>query len=87
MHPSKGLFNEILGMAGISGVNWLGDRGAALYSVIAVDVWKGVGVATVIYIAGNSVPFPRIIMKLLPWTEPQAGSSSGKLQFPCAVLP
>ena len=54
MHPSKGLFNEILGMAGISGVNWLGDRGAALYSVIAVDVWKGVGVATVIYIAGIS---------------------------------
>lgn len=41
-------------MAGISGVNWLGDRGAALYSVIAVDVWKGVGVATVIYIAGIS---------------------------------
>ena len=54
MHPSKGLFKEILGMAGISGVNWLGDRGAALYSVIAVDVWKGVGVATVIYIAGIS---------------------------------
>ncbi|MFR3404681.1 MAG: carbohydrate ABC transporter permease [Blautia faecis] len=54
MHPSKGLFNEILGMAGISRVNWLGDRGAALYSVIAVDVWKGVGVATVIYIAGIS---------------------------------
>lgn len=54
MHPSKGLFNEILGMAGISGANWLGDRGIALYSVIAVDVWKGVGVATVIYIAGIS---------------------------------
>ena len=54
MHPSKGLFNEILGMAGISGINWLGDRGIALYSVIAVDVWKGVGVATVIYIAGIS---------------------------------
>ena len=54
MHPSKGLFNELLGMAGISGVNWLGDRGIALYSVIAVDVWKGVGVATVIYIAGIS---------------------------------
>ena len=54
MHPSKGLFNEILGMAGISGVNWLGDRGAALYAVIAVEVWKGVGVATVIYIAGIS---------------------------------
>lgn len=54
MHPSKGLFNEILGIAGVSGINWLGDRGAALYSVIAVDVWKGVGVATVIYIAGIS---------------------------------
>lgn len=30
------------------------ETGAALYSVIAVDVWKGVGVATVIYIAGIS---------------------------------
>lgn len=30
----------------------LGDPATALYAVIAVDVWKGVGLATVIFIAG-----------------------------------
>ncbi|MFV0361991.1 MAG: carbohydrate ABC transporter permease [Suipraeoptans sp.] len=52
MHPSKGLFNAILGFFGSAGVNWLGDTKIALYSVILTDVWKGVGIATVIFIAG-----------------------------------
>ncbi|WP_070042119.1 carbohydrate ABC transporter permease [Robinsoniella peoriensis] len=52
MHPSKGLFNEILAFWGVGGINWLGDVNIALYSVILTDVWKGVGVATVIFIAG-----------------------------------
>lgn len=52
MHPSKGFFNKCLEIIGLQGIDWLGDRGIALYSVIFVDVWKGVGVATVIYIAG-----------------------------------
>ncbi|MCI8975826.1 sugar ABC transporter permease [bacterium 1xD8-48] len=52
MHPSKGLFNKILESFGLGGIDWLGNRSIALYSVVAVDVWKGVGVATVIYIAG-----------------------------------
>ncbi|PHV70254.1 ABC transporter [Sporanaerobium hydrogeniformans] len=52
MHPSKGLLNATLGVLGIGPINWLGDPGLALYSVIGTDVWKGVGVATVIYIAG-----------------------------------
>lgn len=52
MHPSKGLFNTLLGLIGIGPVDWLGKTNMALYSVIMTDVWKGVGVATVIYIAG-----------------------------------
>jgi len=52
MHPSKGLLNAILQFFGAEGVNWLGDTKIALYSVILTDVWKGVGVATVIFIAG-----------------------------------
>ena len=52
MHPSKGLFNAILAAAGIAGPDWLGNINSALYSVIATDVWKGVGVATIIYMAG-----------------------------------
>lgn len=52
MHPSKGLFNTVLGLFGLSGIDWLGNPDLALFSIIATDVWKGVGVATVIYIAG-----------------------------------
>lgn len=54
MHPSKGLFNAVLGAIGISGPNWLGDTNLALFSVIGVDVWKGVSISTVIFIAGIS---------------------------------
>lgn len=52
MHPSKGLLNMVLTTLGLPAINWLGDTNLALFSVIAVDVWKGLGVATVIYVAG-----------------------------------
>jgi raffinose/stachyose/melibiose transport system permease protein len=52
MHPTKGLLNTALGAIGISGPNWLGDTNLALFSVIGVDVWKGVSISTVIFIAG-----------------------------------
>ncbi|MFA9376953.1 MAG: carbohydrate ABC transporter permease [Lachnotalea sp.] len=52
MHPTKGLFNVLLTAVGLTGVDWLGNTNIALFSVIFTDIWKGVGVATVIYIAG-----------------------------------
>jgi raffinose/stachyose/melibiose transport system permease protein len=52
MHPTKGLINEVLSWVGIQGPFWLTDPAWALLSVALVDVWKGVGLATVIYIAG-----------------------------------
>ena len=52
MHPQEGLIKAALGFFGIEGPGWLTDPGLALYSVAVVDVWKGVGLATVIYIAG-----------------------------------
>lgn len=52
MHPTRGLFNTILGAIGLQGPDWLGNARIALFSVIAVDVWQGLGVATVIYMAG-----------------------------------
>lgn len=52
MHPSKGLINKALDVIGVTGPDWLGNINMALGSVIATDIWKGVGVATVIYIAG-----------------------------------
>lgn len=52
MHPTKGLFNKVLSFIGLGTINWLGNPDIALFSVIGADVWKGVGFATVIYIAG-----------------------------------
>jgi raffinose/stachyose/melibiose transport system permease protein len=52
MHPTEGLINRTLGVVGIEGPAWLTNPSLALLSVALVDVWKGVGLATVIYIAG-----------------------------------
>ena len=52
MNPSQGAINGALGAIGIDGPGWLTDPHWALLSVALVDVWKGVGLATVIYMAG-----------------------------------
>jgi len=52
MNPEKGLINNALGAVGVDGPGWLTNPHLAIYSVALVDVWKGVGLATVIYIAG-----------------------------------
>ncbi|MGW1028486.1 carbohydrate ABC transporter permease [Streptomyces sp. NPDC002577] len=52
MDPSYGVINKTLAAVGIHGPGWLTDPSLALLSVALVDVWKGVGLATVIYIAG-----------------------------------
>ena len=57
MHPTQGVINETLRLIGVKGPGWLTDPRLALLSVALVDVWKGVGLATVIYIAGiASIP-------------------------------
>jgi raffinose/stachyose/melibiose transport system permease protein len=52
MQPSKGLINTALGALGLPQPHWLGDPKLALFSVIMVDIWQGLGIATVIFIAG-----------------------------------
>lgn len=52
MQPSIGLINTTLGFFGLPTPNWLGDPQLALFSVALVDVWKGLGLATVIFMAG-----------------------------------
>jgi raffinose/stachyose/melibiose transport system permease protein len=52
MHPTTGAINETLALFHISGPGWLTDPHLSLISVALVDVWKGVGLATVIYMAG-----------------------------------
>jgi raffinose/stachyose/melibiose transport system permease protein len=52
LDPFDGLVNQVLGFFGITGPGWLTDPHLALLTVAGVDVWKGVGLATLIYIAG-----------------------------------
>lgn len=57
MQPSDGLINMFLGSIGLPQPDWLGDPKLAIYSVAIVDIWKGIGIATLIFIAGiTSIP-------------------------------
>lgn len=58
MHPTKGVINLALSWVGIDGPAWLSDPTLALYSVAMIDIWKGVGLATLIYIAGLAAISP-----------------------------
>lgn len=53
-NPVFGLLNAFLDVIGLPGLKrlWLGDADIALYSIIAVDVWKWLGFHAVIYLAG-----------------------------------
>jgi len=52
MQPSAGLINNVLGFLGLPKPQWLGNPDLALYSVVLVDVWRGIGIAMVIFMAG-----------------------------------
>ncbi len=52
MDPTEGLINKALAVVGIEGPGWLTNPGMVLYSIAFVDIWKGVGLATLIYMAG-----------------------------------
>ncbi|WP_062523179.1 carbohydrate ABC transporter permease [Demequina silvatica] len=52
MDPFDGLINKVLAVFGIEGPGWLTDPNLALISVALTDVWRGVGIAVLIYIAG-----------------------------------
>ncbi|MDZ8171203.1 carbohydrate ABC transporter permease [Microbacterium xanthum] len=54
LDPFDGLVNESLAVIGIDGPGWLTDPSTALLTVVGIDIWKGVGIATLIFIAGLS---------------------------------
>ncbi|WP_327090717.1 sugar ABC transporter permease [Nonomuraea sp. NBC_01738] len=49
---SSGVLNGLLGTAGIEPVGWLTEPGLALWAIIAVMVWQGVGFYVVLFSAG-----------------------------------
>lgn len=53
LDPFNGIVNKLItSITGADGPGWLTDPNIALLSVAAIDVWKGIGLATLIYIAG-----------------------------------
>lgn len=57
LYADNGLLNQFLRSLGLSGVPWLTDPNLALFSVMAVTIWKGLGYYMVIYLAGlQSIP-------------------------------
>lgn len=53
LDPFHGIVNGILkNVFGIAGPGWLTNPHIALLTVAGVDIWKGVGIATLIFIAG-----------------------------------
>ncbi|UNK21392.1 sugar ABC transporter permease [Paenibacillus sp. N3/727] len=52
-----GLLNKITGVFGLEPINWLQDPDTALWTLLAVSIWKGVGFTMLIFMAGlRSIP-------------------------------
>lgn len=57
MDGDIGLLNYILGFFGIEKIRWLDDPQVAMYSLILVNIWKGVGYYTLIILSAlQSIP-------------------------------
>jgi len=52
LNPDLGLLNNLLRLIGLSGYNWLGNPVLAMPAIIAMAVWRNVGGAMVIFLAG-----------------------------------
>jgi len=59
LNPSTGILNGFLDAVGLHSLSsrWLTDTHIALYSIVAVDTWKGVGFIMLLLLAGlESIP-------------------------------
>lgn len=49
--PQYGLLEQVVGLFGGSGTNWLGSKDTALWAVIVVAIWKEAGFFMIFYLA------------------------------------
>lgn len=52
LNPDVGLINMLLGGLGIAGPSWLADPVLAMPSIIAMAVWRNLGFAMIVFLAG-----------------------------------
>jgi multiple sugar transport system permease protein len=50
--PRSGIMTAILGFLGLPSNNWLRDPSLAMHALVLVTVWKGFGLAMIVYLAG-----------------------------------
>jgi multiple sugar transport system permease protein len=56
-HPRHGLLNQLLALAGVGPIDWLGDPAWAMPAIILLAVWKNFGFNMLIFVAGlQSIP-------------------------------
>ncbi|PKM38904.1 MAG: sugar ABC transporter permease [Firmicutes bacterium HGW-Firmicutes-9] len=81
LHPADGLLNSTLKIFGIKGVKWLTDPKIAFWSVMGVDIWKGMGYIMTIFIAG--------IMSISPtyYEAAEIDGAGGWQKFRAITLP
>jgi multiple sugar transport system permease protein len=68
LNPDVGLINMLLDGFGISGPAWLADPVLAMPSIIAMAVWRNLGFAMIVFLAG---------MQAIPATLYEAASIDG----------
>jgi multiple sugar transport system permease protein len=68
LNPDEGLINMLLAGIGIDGPSWLGDPTFAMPSIIAMAVWRNLGFAMVVFLAG---------LQAIPSELYEAGSIDG----------
>ena len=57
MYMPNGLFNDILGWVGLGPYKFLGSPDQAIFSIIAMTIWQGLGFQVIIFLAGlESIP-------------------------------
>ena len=61
LNPDQGLVNALLQSAGINGPDWLADPALAMPSIIVMAVWRNLGFAMVVFLAGlQTIPATRL---------------------------
>ncbi|MBP2168399.1 sn-glycerol 3-phosphate transport system permease protein [Erwinia toletana] len=58
--PQIGLLNQLLALFSLPAVNWLGDPQSALYSLMAVSVWREAGFFMIFYLAALQQIDPKL---------------------------
>ncbi len=58
--PQLGLLNQLLSFFSLPAVNWLGEPGTALYSLMVVSVWREAGFFMIFYLAALQQIDPRL---------------------------